>query len=333
MSGYRQLTERQRYQIELYTQVAGMTAAEVARHLGIHRSTVGRELKRNRNRYGVYRADVAQRKAVARRRGKRHARIPDRLWRQAEVLLRRCWSPEQVSRRLRREGRGRVSHASIYRHVERDRAGGGDLHRFLRCRKRRRRRYGRGAKAGTIRNRVPIARRPAVVEERSRLGDWEADSIVGARQQGALVSLTERRSRLVQLARVARRTAARVSAAVIGRLRPLPGAVLTITSDNGTEFARHEAMARALGTDFYFADPYAAWQRGANENANGLVRQFFPKGSDLRQVSDEELERVMELLNNRPRRCLDWKTPNEVFYGPRAPQVRVWRARLEDELR
>ena len=212
MSGYRQLTERQRYQIEFYMQAAGMTAAEVARHLGIHRSTVGRELKRNRNRYGVYRADVAQRKAVARRRGKRHARIPERLWRQAEVLLRRCWSPEQVSRWLRREGRGRISHASIYRHVERDRAGGGDLHRFLRCRKRRRRRYGRGAKAGTIRNRVPIARRPAVVEERSRLGDWEADSIVGARQQGALVSLTERRSRLVQLARVARRTAARVSA-------------------------------------------------------------------------------------------------------------------------
>ncbi len=330
MSGYTQLTPRQRYQIELYRNEYQLSQAEIARRLGIHRSTVGRELRRNGSgRSGGYQAERAQQKAEQRRRQKTRRRVPPALVHQVEALLRQYWSPQQISQWLRKERRPSVSHEWIYQWILKDKRGGGDLYRCLRHCRKRRKRYGSVPRGSTIPDRTPIEQRPAVVETRSRLGDWEADTVIGCRSSGVLVSLTERRSRLVRLAHLARRKADDVAAQVIDRLQPLAAWVLTVTSDNGTEFAGHRRIARHLQAAFYFARPYAAWQRGSNENANGLIRQYFPKSHRFDTITEEELRRVEEQLNNRPRRCLGWRTPNEVFFGPDAPVAEAWREQLE----
>lgn len=201
-------------------------------------------------------------------------------------------------------------------HVIDDHARGGSLYTHLTRQRRRHHRIGNLRRRHSIPDRRPIDQRPACVADRSRLGDWEADTIVGARQQGYLVSLTERRSRLVLLGRVADRCADTVARMMVRLLRPVRDRVLTITSDNGTEFAHHQTVARALKADFFFAHPYSAWERGTNENANGLVRRHFPKGTNFLNVSDAEVRHVMNRLNDRPRRILGYRTPAEVFFAP-----------------
>ena len=228
-----------------------------------------------------------------------------------------------------RRGAPSVSHEWIYQWILKDKRRGGDLYRCLRHCRKRRKRYGSVPRGSTIPDRLPIEQRPAVVETRSRLGDWEADTVIGCRSSGVLVSLTERRSRLVRLAHLARRKADDVAAQVIDRLQLLAAWVLTVTSDNGTEFAGHRRIARRLQAAFYFVRPYAAWQRGSNENANGLIRQYFPKSRRFDTITETELRRVEEQLNNRPRRCLSWSAPNEVFFGPDAPVVDIWQQQLE----
>jgi IS30 family transposase len=208
-----------------------------------------------------------------------------------------------------------ISHEWIYQYILMDKHAGGDLHRHLRCQKKRRKRYGSYERRGTLKNRVSIDERPAIVDTRQRLGDWEVDTIIGKGHRHAIVSLTERKSRLALLRKIERKTAQAVAEAVIELLKSLPVRTHTITADNGKEFASHERIAKELHTDVYFAHPYSSWERATNENMNGLIRQYFPKKRSFATITETEIEFVMERLNNRPRKCLGFKSPNQVFFN------------------
>ena len=306
---YHHITENERYQIYALKK-AGWTQKDIAEKMKRHPSTVSRELRRNSGQRG-YRPRQAQRLAQERQgRSSGNARcILASDWLRIEAHLRDDWSPEQIAGRT-----GLVSHESIYLHVYRDKAGGGDLHQHLRCRKKRRKRYGSGRdRRGQIKGRVPICERPKVVDAKRRLGDWEGDTVIGASHRGALVTLVERRSQLARIRQVERRDAQLVSTAVIGALKPISPCCLTLTFDNGKEFAGHTALRDKVGTKVYFADPYASWQRGLNEQVNGLIRQYFPKGSSFASLDDKAIEMIEKKLNNRPRKILGYQTPLEVF--------------------
>ena len=262
------------------------TQIEIAKVIGLHKSTISSELRRNRGLRG-YRPKQAHRWAVS-RRAKSKPRIGASTWILIETLIRQDLSPEQISDRLKKKHGTLISHERIYQHILADKRAGGDLYHHLRCQKKRRKHYGSYDRRGVLPNRVSIDERPAIVDTRQRLGDWEADTIVGKRHRGALVSLSERKSRLTLLKWVERRTAQAVADAVIELLEPCKHLVHTITSDNGKEFADHERIAKSLEADLYFAHPYAAWERGTNENSNGLVRQYFPKNSDFTTITEEE---------------------------------------------
>jgi IS30 family transposase len=206
-----------------------------------------------------------------------------------------------------------VSHEAIYQHIYADKRAGGILHRTLRCQKLRRKRYGGRERRGTIPNQVSIDQCPAIANDRLRFGDWEGDLVIGAGHQQALVTLNERISRYTLMAHVPAKTASVVSNAIIALLTPFAACVHTLTTDNGKEFAEHERIAKTLNADFYFAHPYASWERGANENMNGLIRQFFPKKMRFNSIDKMNIAYAMDRLNHRPRKCLGFKTPHEVF--------------------
>jgi len=313
MSNYTQLTQEQRYQIYALMKV-GIRQTEIAKVIGVHKSTISRERRRNRGLRG-YRPKQAQRLAKIRRAKAVTTRISSDTWILVESLLRDDWSPEQISGWLFRERQITVSHEWIYQFVLTDKRQRGDLHQHLRCKKQRRKRYGSPNYRGRLLNRVSIDQRPKIVETRSRIGDWEIDTIIGKGHKQALVSLTERKSRLTLLAKVQRKSAEAVSRSIRRLLGPLAAKVLTLTSDNGKEFARHQEMATALQANFYFAHPYSSWERGLNENTNGLIRQYFPKKHDFTTITEKDISMVMNKLNNRPRKCLAFKTPNQVFFG------------------
>lgn len=312
MKPYTQLTQEQRYQIYALKKM-GHTQMEIAQVLEVNRSTICRELQRNTGERG-YRPKQAHEKAVE-RRSKAQPRLGMEDWERVEEKLRQDWSPEQVSGWFKRQGRLCLSHEWIYQHILADRRVGGDLYKHLRCQKKHRKRYGTHDRRGKLPDRVSIEERPELVDKRERVGDWEIDTVVGKNQQGALVSMVERKSRYTVLRLVKRRQADLVRQATINSLQPLADRVLTITSDNGKEFADHADIAKALRADFYFAHPYASWERGLNENTNGLIRQYFPKGSDFSALTETLSVSVSDKLNQRPRKCLDFKTPFEVFFN------------------
>ncbi len=307
---YTQLTREQRYQIYALKK-EGHNRTAIARNVGVHKATVSRELTRNLGARG-YRPKQADELAQQRQKQRVRPRITVAQWRQVEELLRQEWSPEQISGRLALEAQRSISHERIYQYVYADKARGGTLSRHLRCRKQRRKRYGSYSRRGQIPNRVLIDQRPQVVAQKARLGDWEADTIIGLCHQQAIVSLVERKSKLTRLAKVARNTAESVANAMTTQLESLE--VKTITSDNGREFARHQQIGQSLKADFYFAHPYHSWERGLNENTNGLVRQYFPKKSDFSKITGSQINKVVERLNHRPRKTLGYKTPHEVFF-------------------
>ncbi len=312
MRTYTQLTQEQRYQIYVLLK-AGHIQSEIAYHMKVHKSTISRELRRNRGLKG-YRPKQAHQFALNRRK-KPLYRIDAFTWILIEGLIRQEWSPEQVSDWLKANYGLQISHEWIYQYILMDKHAGGDLHRHLRCQKERRKRYGSYDRRGKIKNRVSIDERPAIVDTRHRLGDWEVDTIIGKGHRHAIVSLTERKSRLALLRKVERKTAQAVADAVIELMKSLPARTHTITADNGQEFADHERIAKDLNTDVYFAHPYSSWERGTNENMNGLVCQYFPKKCNFTTITDQEIEFVMERLNNRPRKCLGFKSPNQVFFN------------------
>lgn len=313
MSHYTQLTREERYQIYVL-KAAGHNQTEIARLIGRHKSTVSRELIRNRGLRG-YRPKQANNFAMNRRKAKSSSRISSENWARVEQLLSEDWSPEQISNWLRREEEIYISHEWIYQYILRDKQNGGTFHYHLRCQKPRKKRYGAADRRGQLKGRVYIDERPTVVNERSRIGDWEADTVIGKQGGAVLVTLVERKTRLSVIGKAPNRTAQEVTAVILNGLTPLAAQVQTLTYDNGKEFAQHQEIANELDASGYFAHPYHSWERGLNENTNGLIRQYFPKGKDLCDISDAEVQEVMDKLNNRPRKCLGFKTPNQVFFG------------------
>jgi IS30 family transposase len=252
MRTYHQLTQEQRYQIYALKKT-GHSRSEIAEVIGVHKSTVSRELKRNRGGRG-YRPQQAQNLARE-RRSRASPRIGAETWGRVEKLLRQDWSPEQISGRLKKEQKICISHEWIYQYILKDKQAGGDLYRHLRCQKKHRKRYGTYDRRGKLPNCRSIEERPAIVNTRKRLGDWEVDTITGKNQKQALVTLTERKSRFTLLAKVSRRTARGVRQQVCRLLVPVRDKVHTLTSDHGKEFADHEQIAEALNLKFYFAHP------------------------------------------------------------------------------
>lgn len=310
MRTYKQLTYEQRCQIEVLKK-SGISQQAVAALPGINQSSVSRELSRNTGLRG-YRHGQAHRKSVERRQAtaKPHKLIP-KLIDEIEDKLLLKWSPEQISGWLLMEQGISISHETIYRHVWEDKAAGGDLYKHLRRRARKYKARGSNGKtcSGQIKNRVSIDERPLSVDEKSRIGDWEIDTVIGKGHRGALVTIVERVTLFTVSMQVKSKRAKEVTAATIALLTPFKDLVRTITSDNGKEFAYHEQIAAALECDFYFAHPYHSWERGLNENTNGLLRQYFPKSTDFKMVSAKAVKQSVDELNSRPRKTLAFKTP------------------------
>lgn len=310
---YKQLTIEQRYHIQILKE-EGKKNKDIALKIGYSEPTVSREFQRNTGKFG-YRAQQAQIKADRRKQQAAKAiKMTATTVALIEGYIRFDLSPDQVSETLALKHSIFISHERIYQHIWANKCNGGDLWQHLRHSRKKRRKYGSKDKRGQLVNRVSIDERPAEVAEKSRLGDWEIDTVIGKNHQGALVTIVERVSKFTLIKKVDSKHADGVTAATIALLKPYSDKTFTITADNGKEFAGHETIAKALDAQIYFAHPYSSWERGLNENTNGLIRQYFPKGTSFAEISDEQVEFVIHRLNNRPRKGLDYKTPHEVFF-------------------
>lgn len=293
---------------------AGHSISSIADSIGVNRCSIYREIERN-SVNGKYCHNAAQKHANKRRQESKSSILTIDNWVFVESLLKQKWSPEQISGYLRLNSSVGfyVSDEWIYQYVRADREKGGDLYKFLR---RKGKAYRRGSKReyrGKIKDRRCIETRPTVVNERQRIGDWEVDSVVGAMHKSAIVTIVERVSRYTAILKIASHDAEHVAQAIIERMSADNLPVYTITGDNGNEFARHNKISGALNIDFYFTHPYSSWEKGTNENTNGLIREYFPKGTDFSMVSQEALKKVEDELNKRPRKCLNYKTPAQIL--------------------
>jgi len=314
---YKHLTEEERYQIDDLRR-EGFNQEEIAKQIGRSPSTLSRELRRNRGEKG-WRPRQAQHKATERLsiRGNNNVRkVSEAALIYAEQhLTEDQWSPQQIAGRAKLEGLPTISHETIYQRILEDKQAGGNLYTHLRCKKKRKKRYGSARSTrGTIPNRVDIDQRPAIVESRRRIGDWEGDTIIGSHIKGAVIaSMVERKSRYTVLAKSEDKTTTAVIKNINRHMLPIVELVHTITLDNGKEFSSHETLTAVLDANVYFAKPYHSWERGLNENTNGLVRQYFPKKISFDNISNHDLRCVEKKLNHRPRKCLGYKTPFEVL--------------------
>jgi len=312
---YHQFSTEERYELAaLRRQNIGM--AKMAEHLGRHRSTLYREVKRNQSAHdGRYRASHAVEKASGRQhRSRRNWLYGPAEFAPVETLIRQRFSPEQIVGRRQLEGHAVMSHETIYRWIWQDKRCGGSLWQNLRgARKQKRKRHGRYDSRGRLAGKKPIEQRPAVVANRGRIGDWEMDTMHG-RGKACVVTVVERKTGLVRLGPIQGATKEQTLNRTVKLLWAERDRVQTITADNGTEFHGYRELERILGTQVYFATPHHAWERGTNENTNGLIRQYLPKGTNLSRLTQQQCDRIAEQLNNRPRLRLGFKTPNEVFY-------------------
>lgn len=308
---YTHLTQEERYHIHAHKKV-GFSTLAIAQELNRHVSTIKRELVRNKGLRG-YRPDQAHALAQNRHAIKPKAlKMTDEMIKKIKQGLKQQWSPEQIQGRLIKQNTDAVCPKTIYDFIARDKINGGDLHKNLRHKKYKQR-TGSTDKRGQIINRVSIDERPKIVDEKIRIGDWEADTVIGKGHKGVLVTLSERVSKLNLIAHVPTKHAQGVTQAIIEMLQPYLDELHTITFDNGKEFAYHEKIARALDVKTYFAHPYHSWERGLNENHNGLIRQYLPKGQALDKVTTKQVIDIQTKLNNRPRKLLGYKTPEEVY--------------------
>ncbi|MCA1765280.1 MAG: IS30 family transposase [Desulfobulbaceae bacterium] len=318
---YSHLTEQERYVISHLRST--FTIREIARRLNRHHSTISRELKRAKSRhpYTVYWYDWAQRLAREKACKPRHLRrlSNSRLVKYVETKLRKQWSPEEISNRLKSDypddDSMRVSPETIYHWIYHEATGAGDLYHNLRRGHKKRRRQKRYGKGYRFAGRKCITQRPEVVNERQRFGDWEGDTIEGKKSSGYIATVVERESRYLLATKLENKMAATLTARGTKSFRSIPRKMRkTLTVDNGSEFADFKEFERKTGLDIYFAKPYSPWQRGANENTNGLLRQYFPKGTDFKKVTEEDVIKAVKRLNNRPRKCLGYRTPCEIFW-------------------
>ena len=311
MRSYTHLTQDERYHI-YGLRKSGMSLTGIAREMRRNKSTVSRELRRNLGGKG-YRPKQAQEKYTGRiKAAYKNVKMTPGLVGRIGELLHEKWSPEQISGRLKLEGVC-ISHESIYRHVLEDKKAGGNLYVHLRWQKKRRKRYGtkRHDKRGRIKDRVCIEERPRAVEEKRRTGDWEGDLVVGRNHRGCLLTLVDRAAKKTKIRLLASKEAGGVADAMEEALRG--EVVRTVTLDNGKEFSAHGKFSAATGARVYFAHPYSSWERGLNENTNGLIRQYFPKRSDFSVLEDRDVRAVEGALNARPRKSLGYRTPDEVY--------------------
>lgn len=311
---YHHLTCTKRSQIELLSSM-GLSQKEIALRIDVHPSTISREMNRNSidGRYCYKKAEEFARKRSTEGRKRIYKWTLD-LEARVAAAIKKKWSPDQISGRLSVEGVS-ISHERIYRFIHSDRAKGGKLYLHLRHRGKRYK-YKRSSGRGLLKNRIDISQRPSVVEEKSRIGDFEVDTIVGAQHKGALVSIVDRHSKFTLLRKVETKDALSVSHAITAALKALGKNITkTITCDNGKEFAMHQIIAKQLKAGIYFAPPYQSWRRGLNEHTNGLVRQYIPKGMSISPIPLDAVQNIANALNSRPRKVLGYRTPHEVFYS------------------
>jgi transposase, IS30 family len=317
MRSYSQFTPEDRIMLSALKR-KGFTQKDIARELKKNQSSISREFSRNKKPDNKYHADKAQRKTIQRRKeaNRQLKRIENDSWLKRYIVrkLKKYWSPEQIAGRVREKHGVIICHETIYRFIYNQRP---DLKKYLRCKKGKyRRRYGtkKREKQREEAKKIRIDKRPGIIEKRGRVGDFEGDTVMGKRGTGALVTHVDRKSGYALIDRVAQATAKAISAKTIKRFKKIPKQKKhTITYDNGTEFSGHEMIGRVTKTEIYFAYPYHSWERGTNENTNGLIRQFFPKRSSFKEINQRDTKRVEHLLNTRPRKRLSYLTPAEVF--------------------
>lgn len=313
---YHQITPAERYTLAtLRKQVPALSVAAIARLMNRHRSTISRELARNGSRRdGVYRTRHAQDEANRRRwRSGRNQRFISADWELVVCLLREGLSPEQISGRLRLEGRLAISYESIYRYIKKDKKRGGTLFRLLRQPAKWRKQHAGAEKRGRLTGKRHISERPAAVELRQELGHWEMDTIVSPADRHCVVTLVERVTGCVLIGKLRSRSVAATNRRVIQLIRSHRHIFKTVTVDNGTEFHGYRDIERATGTTFYFATPYHSWERGTNENTNGLIRQYILKRASMRNLSQARCSEIALKLNNRPRKRHGFLSPIEVL--------------------
>jgi IS30 family transposase len=325
MKHYQQLNKEERFYIWNALR-SGQSQQEVAEALRRHPSTICREIKRNKYpQCKIYTYAWALEILKWRKRRvaeSKYRKLNEEIETMILKLIQQYLSPEQVSGYLKRHHQITISHETIYRFIYADKARHQALKPFLRQgAKLRRKRYGSGARASKIPNRVCITERPAIVEEKQRIGDWECDTVIGKDRKSVLVTVVDRSSLTTCCSRVYSRSAKVVSRAIIRMMKPHIDKVHTLTFDNGSEFVQHEKIAKALEATTYFAHPYSSWERGINENTNGLLRQFLPKGTDFREVSWQTVKRAVDYLNNRPRKTRQYLTPNQMFNNVFVPLI------------
>lgn len=291
-----------------------ITQKAIAEAIGVSESTISRELSRNGDkRSGKYVMDLAQRKADKRQQQKRRRCLfTESVKKQAKEMLNNKLSPEQIAGRCKLKGDAMVSHETLYKWIWEDKRTGGDMHTHLRRQGRKYRHRGAAKDSrGIIPNRVDIAEREAIVEMKERVGDLEIDTIIGKNHKGAAVTINDRATGYLWIRKLSGKEAAPLADKTIEALLPYKKHLKTITADNGKEFAKHELIACLLEINFYFCKPYHSWERGANENTNGLIRQYIPKGTDFSELTDQYVAWVEDQINNRPRKKLGYLTPNE----------------------
>jgi IS30 family transposase len=310
-----QITLEERYAINALRKQRYSIRA-IARELRRAPSTISRELRRNLRPTGRYVPDIAHSYATARRRrSRRNARIGPEVWEIVDRYLRLQWSPEQVSGFLRDEGILSISHEAIYVHVWADKRAGGDLWTHMRqATKRRRKRYGAYDSRGRLAGKRHISERPPQAEERIEVGHWEIDTVMGTEHgRNSILTMVERATGYLVMGKLERHCAADAVARCIELIERQGGRVATITADNGTEFHSYKQIEEATGVEFYFATPHHSWERGTNENTNGLIRQYLPKKTSFAGVTQDDCEAIAAKLNSRPRKRLGYRTPEECY--------------------
>lgn len=314
-AGYHHMTRDIRCQIYALKST-GQSLHQIALSVGKHVSSISREVSRNTGGCG-YRFKQADNKAKERR--STVSQSPKKLTERTKGVIRERlledWSPEQISGRMKLEGNA-ISHETIYQYVWKDKRAGGKLYTHLRHHgKRYNKRSSGKAGRGCIPDRIDITARPAIVADKARIGDWEGDTVISAISRAAILTMVDRHSKFARIKKLPRKTAENVRLAMNDRMKSLPHPVLTVTYDNGMEFAAHKKISDDLNTTCYFATPYHSWERGLNEHTNGLIRQYLPKLFDFKDVTDDEIQAIEDKLNHRPRKVLQYKTPFEVFFA------------------
>jgi len=306
------LALKERYHI-WFLHKSGKSNGHISRETKRHKTTISRELKRNKSP-GGYDPDKANKKAIERKKitHKQNIFVKD-IKEFAEKKIRENWSPEQIKGYCKKNEINMVSHQRLYQHIQEDQQQGGDLFKHLRHAKKRRKRYGIEERRGQIKNKRMIDERPEIVNCKIRFGDWEADTIIGLDHKGCIVTLVDRKTKLALIANVKNKKAETVKNAIIKMLTPSKDLCHTITFDNGKEFAMHKEIEQKLNVKTYFAHPYSSYERGLNENTNGLIRQYIPKKTDFRNIPDSLVKDIIRNLNTRPRKTLGFASPIEAF--------------------